>query len=39
VVLADVAGFRRGYMWFPRGTGDAEADRFQEDAYAVVAEA
>jgi 2-polyprenyl-3-methyl-5-hydroxy-6-metoxy-1,4-benzoquinol methylase/glycosyltransferase involved in cell wall biosynthesis len=39
VVLADVAGFRRGFMWFPRGTGDAEADRFQEDAYAVVAEA
>ena len=38
VVLADVAGFRRGFMWFPRGTGDAEADRFQEDAYAVVAE-
>jgi 2-polyprenyl-3-methyl-5-hydroxy-6-metoxy-1,4-benzoquinol methylase len=38
VVLADVAGFRRGFMWFPRGTGDAEADRFREDAYAVVAE-
>jgi 2-polyprenyl-3-methyl-5-hydroxy-6-metoxy-1,4-benzoquinol methylase len=38
VVLADVAGFRRGFMWFPRGTQDAEADRFREDAYAVVAE-
>ena len=38
VVLADIAGFRRGFMWFPRGTGDAEADRFREDAYAVVAE-
>jgi 2-polyprenyl-3-methyl-5-hydroxy-6-metoxy-1,4-benzoquinol methylase len=38
VVLADVAGFRRSFMWFPRGTGDAEADRFREDAYAVVAE-
>ncbi len=39
VVLAEVAGFRRGFMWFPRGTGDAEADRFRQDAYAVVAEA
>jgi 2-polyprenyl-3-methyl-5-hydroxy-6-metoxy-1,4-benzoquinol methylase len=38
VVLADIAGFRRGFMWFPRGTGDAEADRFQQDAYTVVAE-
>jgi 2-polyprenyl-3-methyl-5-hydroxy-6-metoxy-1,4-benzoquinol methylase len=38
VVLADVAGFRRGSMWFPRGSGDAEADRFREDAYALVAE-
>ena len=38
VVLADVAGFRRSFMWFPRGSGDAEADRFRQDAYAVVAE-
>jgi SAM-dependent methyltransferase len=39
VVLADIAGFQRGFMWFPRGTRDAEVDRFGEDAYAVVAEA
>ena len=38
VVLADLAGFRRSFMWFPRGSGDAEADRFRQDAYAVVAE-
>jgi SAM-dependent methyltransferase/glycosyltransferase involved in cell wall biosynthesis len=39
LALADAAGFRRGAIWHPRGSGDAERDRFTADAYAVVAEA
>jgi SAM-dependent methyltransferase len=39
LALADIAGFSEGFMWFPRGTRDAEVDRFRQDAYAVVAQA
>src|SRR5207248_2679588 len=37
LTLAEAAGFREGFLWHPRGTRDAERDRFREDAYAVVA--
>ena len=37
LALCRTAGFESAYVFHPLGTGDVEADRFEQDAYAVVA--
>jgi SAM-dependent methyltransferase len=37
LVLCGNAGFAQAYVFHPNGTGDAERDRWNESAYAVVA--
>jgi glycosyltransferase involved in cell wall biosynthesis/SAM-dependent methyltransferase len=36
--LVQEAGFDRGFVFFPNGAGDVEADRLRQPAYAVVAD-